>query len=123
MKLESKSRVRGDINLLLIGDPSVAKSQLLRCHTCPYLKLVAPNLWLKYGLNYTDLNDPCVRYVATLAPLSVMANGRGSSAAGLTAAVTHDQVGSISESLAQWLLSICPLVRLSICPCVRLSCS
>lgn len=56
-------RIRGDINVALIGDPGVAKSQLLK-HICH------------------------------LTPRGVYTNGKGTSGAGLTAAVIRDQFTS-----------------------------
>lgn len=54
-------KIRGDINICLMGDPGVAKSQLLK-------------------------------YIASLSPRGVYTTGKGSSSAGLTAAVVRDVV-------------------------------
>ncbi|UXD21705.1 Minichromosome maintenance protein MCM [Ignicoccus pacificus DSM 13166] len=60
-QLEDGTRIRGDIHVLIIGDPGTAKSQLLQ-------------------------------YAARVAPRSVYTTGKGSTAAGLTAAVVRDKV-------------------------------
>jgi DNA replication licensing factor MCM5 len=58
-KLKDGMKLRGDINVLLLGDPSVAKSQFLK-------------------------------FVERVAPIAVYTSGKGTSAAGLTAAVMKD---------------------------------
>jgi replicative DNA helicase Mcm len=57
--------VRGDMNVLLIGDPGTAKSQLLQ-------------------------------YVAKVAPRGLYTSGRGTTAAGLTAAVIREGAGGMT---------------------------
>ncbi|MEM3736546.1 MAG: minichromosome maintenance protein MCM [Candidatus Bathyarchaeia archaeon] len=57
--------IRGDIHVLLVGDPGTAKSQLLR-------------------------------YVARLSPRGLFTTGRGTTAAGLTAAVLREKSGGMA---------------------------
>ncbi|MBX5321857.1 MAG: minichromosome maintenance protein MCM [Candidatus Bathyarchaeota archaeon] len=57
--------IRGELNVLLIGDPGTAKSQLLQ-------------------------------YVARIAPRGLYTSGRGTTAAGLTAAVIRERGGGMS---------------------------
>ncbi len=59
-KLQDGMKIRGNLNMLLMGDPGVAKSQLLK-------------------------------HIAHLAPRGVYTTGKGSSGAGLTAAVVRDE--------------------------------
>ncbi|MEF8830584.1 MAG: minichromosome maintenance protein MCM [Halobacteriales archaeon] len=73
--LADGSRTRGDLHMLLIGDPGTGKSMLLQ-------------------------------YVQNIAPRSVYTSGKGSSAAGLTAAAIRDDFGDGQ----QWSLEAGALV-------------
>ena len=66
--LPDGTRIRGDIHMLMMGDPGLAKSQLLRSS-------------------------------ARIAPRGVMATGKSTSAAGLTAAAVRDEFGEGRWSL------------------------
>lgn len=70
--LPDGTRMRGDINVLLLGDPGTAKSQFLK-------------------------------FAEKAAPISVYTSGKGSSAAGLTAAIIKDQNGFSLEGGAMVL--------------------
>jgi replicative DNA helicase Mcm len=61
-KLQDGSTRRGDINVLLVGDPGTAKSEMLK-------------------------------FAAKIAPRGLYTSGRGTTAAGLTAAVIRDKSG------------------------------
>ena len=58
-------KIRGALNVLMVGDPGTAKSQLLQ-------------------------------YVAKIAPRGLYTSGRGTTAAGLTAAVLRDKTGGMT---------------------------
>ena len=73
--LPDESRIRGDLHMLLIGDPGTGKSQM-------------------------------ISYVQNIAPRSVYTSGKGSSAAGLTAAAVRDDFGDGQ----QWTLEAGALV-------------
>ena len=60
--LQDGSKIRGDVNVFLVGDPGTAKSEMLK-------------------------------FCARIAPRGLYTSGRGSTAAGLTAAVVRDKSG------------------------------
>ena len=61
-QLTDGTKIRGDINVFLVGDPGTAKSEMLK-------------------------------FCSRIAPRGMYTSGRGSTAAGLTAAVTRDKTG------------------------------
>ncbi|MCI4434689.1 MAG: minichromosome maintenance protein MCM [Thermoplasmata archaeon] len=74
LKRRDGTRIRGDIHILLVGDPGTGKSQLLK-------------------------------YITNIAPKSIYTSGKGSTAAGLTAAATKEEFGE-----GRWTLEAGALV-------------
>ncbi len=74
LKKKDGTRIRGDIHILLVGDPGTGKSQLLK-------------------------------YISNIAPKSIYTSGKGSTAAGLTAAATKEEFGE-----GRWTLEAGALV-------------
>ncbi|MEM3333750.1 MAG: minichromosome maintenance protein MCM, partial [Thermoplasmata archaeon] len=74
LKRKDGTRIRGDIHILLVGDPGTGKSQLLK-------------------------------YIINIAPKSIYTSGKGSTAAGLTAAATKEEFGE-----GRWTLEAGALV-------------
>jgi DNA replication licensing factor MCM3 len=101
--LENGTHLRGDINILLVGDPSTAKSQLLRfvlggwlvccfqmCGQCSHSRSFFFFFFFSFFL-FPRLSLHClIFFLKGIAPLAVNTTGRGSSGVGLTAAVTSD---------------------------------
>ena len=74
--LPNGTRLRGDINVMMIGDPSTAKSQV----NIRYFYEIFDNFVFKL-----------LRYVLKTAPRAINTTGRGTTGVGLTAAVTTDE--------------------------------
>jgi DNA replication licensing factor MCM4 len=72
-------RYRGDINVLLVGDPGTSKSQILQ----------VSDFLFRLG-RARELIWYFLQYVHKIAPRGVYTSGKGSSAVGLTAYVTRD---------------------------------
>lgn len=95
-------RLRGDINMLLLGDPGTAKSQvgqwlrpLCICDKCTANTRQAGQVGviLNAGLDTrTHCSLQFLKYVEKVAHRAVYTTGKGASAVGLTAAVHKDAI-------------------------------
>ncbi len=78
-------RYRGDINILMVGDPGTSKSQILN------VSLPIGCQWARpHQSPYADIFPITTQYVHKIAPRGVYTSGKGSSAVGLTAYITRD---------------------------------
>lgn len=92
-------KIRGDVNILLMGDPGVAKSQLLK-----YIATVSPRgvyttgtsisdiFQKKYECNFSKFFEGIQIINFKKFDFLILFLGKGSSGVGLTAAVVRDQM-------------------------------
>jgi DNA replication licensing factor MCM6 len=96
--------LRGDINVCIVGDPSVSKSQFLKCVSCRLL-----------GVRWSNAG---VRYVVSFLPHAIYTSGKSSSAAGLTATVVRDEdTGEFTIEAGALMLADNVRPRLALSPC------
>ena len=99
-------RIRGDINICLMGDPGVAKSQLLR-HLCSLsprgnilFALSVSRVLYVFNCSAYQIIVSCSKIIVKLrmcmyvlfCVLGIYTTGKGSSGVGLTAAVNRDPI-------------------------------
>lgn len=82
--VDDKHRIRGDVNVLILGDPGTAKSRkliIIIFYCCSLVSLRTYN---------TSYLLEMLKYAETTAPRAVYSTGKGASAVGLTASVHKD---------------------------------
>jgi DNA replication licensing factor MCM7 len=94
-KLSDGLKIRGDINVLLMGDPGVAKSVIRHMRAkLQHFCTVASSHSCFHCLSNASLLLPSrsqlLKHIAHIAPRGIYTTGKGSSGVGLTAAVLRD---------------------------------
>jgi DNA replication licensing factor MCM5 len=90
-------KLRGDINVLMLGDPGTAKSQLLKFIERVWRQF---RFWFCFMFVFFLYFYICIIFLfvcfafdcvyAQVSPIAVYTSGKGSSAAGLTASVRRE---------------------------------
>lgn len=96
--LENGSRIRGDINILLIG---LAGQRRGRSRFCG-IEVVVADRSCPFSGDPSVAKSQLLRYVLCTAPRAIATTGRGSSGVGLTAAITTDQETGKEQAGSHW---------------------
>lgn len=107
--LPDGTRLRGDINVLLLGDPGTGKVCFVPHRLC------FPNKNWRENIFSASLcvlkKSQLLKFVEKCAPIGVYTSGKGSSAAGLTASVVRDR------STREFYLEVNVVLLLFVCCC------